>query len=106
MQKPKHLERGDTVAIVSLSAGTLGEPWAIHKYHLAKERLERDYGLKVKPEPGYGDALSMAYDGEEIEVLAIVTWEDADDDELLYWGNIEWDGHDAYVCMAYLEKVN
>ena len=65
-----------------------------------------DYGLKVKPEPGYGDALSMAYDGEEVEVLAIVTWEDADDDELLYWGNIEWDGHDAYVCMAYLEKVN
>lgn len=64
-----------------------------------------DYGLKVKPEPGYGDALSMAYDGEELEVLAIVTWEDADDDELLYWGNIEWDGHDAYVCMAYLEKA-
>ncbi len=65
-----------------------------------------EYGLKVKPEPGYGDALSMAYDGEEIEVLAIVTWEDADSDELLYWGNIEWDGHDAYVCMAYLEKVD
>ncbi len=64
-----------------------------------------DYGLKVKAEPGYGDALSMAYDGEEVEVLAIVTWEDADDDELLYWGNIEWDGHDAYVCMAYLEKA-
>ncbi len=64
-----------------------------------------EYGLKVKPEPGYGDALSMAYDGDEVEVLAIVTWEDADDDELLYWGNIEWDGHDAYVCMAYLEKA-
>ncbi len=28
MIKPKHLQPGDTVAIVSLSAGTLGEPWA------------------------------------------------------------------------------
>ena len=47
MLKPKHLARGDTVAIVSLSAGTLGEPWAIHKLYIAQERLERDYGLKV-----------------------------------------------------------
>lgn len=47
MIKPKHLNRGDTVAIVSLSAGTLGEPWAIHKLHIAKERLENDYGLNV-----------------------------------------------------------
>lgn len=47
MIKPRHLEKGDTVAIVSLSAGTLGEPWAIHKFHLAQERLEKDYGLRV-----------------------------------------------------------
>ena len=51
MIKPKHLSRGDTVAIVSLSAGTLGEIWAIHKYYIARERLERDYGLKVKVMP-------------------------------------------------------
>ena len=47
MLKPKHLVKGDTAAIVSLSAGTLGEPWAIHKLYIAQERLERDYGLKV-----------------------------------------------------------
>ena len=47
MIKPKHLSKGDTVAIVSLSAGTLGEPWAIHKLNIAKERLEGDYGLNV-----------------------------------------------------------
>ena len=47
MIKPRHLERGDTVAIVSLSAGTLGEPWAIHKLDIARTRLERDYGLQV-----------------------------------------------------------
>lgn len=47
MIKPTHLSKGDTVAIVSLSAGTLGEPWAIHKLYIAKERLENDYGLQV-----------------------------------------------------------
>lgn len=51
MIKPKHLNKGDTVAIVSLSDGTLGEPWAIHKYHIAKQRLESDYGLHVMVMP-------------------------------------------------------
>lgn len=47
MIKPKHLEKGDIVAIVSTSSGMLGEPWAIHKLDIAKKRLEEDYGLKV-----------------------------------------------------------
>ena len=65
MLKPKHLERGDTVAIVSLSAGTLGEPWAIHKYYLAKERLERDYGLKVKVMPNALKGRQFVYEHPE-----------------------------------------
>lgn len=51
MIKPEHLRQGDTAAIVSLSSGTLGEPWAIHKLYIAKERLERDYGLYVEVMP-------------------------------------------------------
>ncbi len=47
MNKPEHLKKGDKVAIVSLSSGMLGEPWAIHKLEIAKQRLEGDYGLKV-----------------------------------------------------------
>ena len=47
MIKPERLRKGDTVAIVSLSAGTLGEPWAVHKLDIAKGRLENDYGLRV-----------------------------------------------------------
>ena len=39
MQKPRHLEKGGCVAIVSLSSGILGEDWAIHKLHIARERL-------------------------------------------------------------------
>lgn len=47
MIKPKRLSPGDRVAVVSLSSGSLGEPKSIHKYHIAKERLERDYGLRL-----------------------------------------------------------
>lgn len=51
MIKPKHLRAGDTAAIVSLSSGILGEDWAIHKLAIARERLERDYGLQVRVMP-------------------------------------------------------
>lgn len=47
MIKPERLRKGDKVAIVSLSSGMLGEDWAIHKLDIAKERLEKDFGLKV-----------------------------------------------------------
>ncbi len=50
MKKPSRLYPGDTVAIVSLSHGRLGEPAFLHKYHLARERMEA-YGLKVVAMP-------------------------------------------------------
>lgn len=48
MIKPNHLNRGDTVAIVSTSKGTLGEDFAIHRLEIAKKRLIEDYGFNVK----------------------------------------------------------
>ncbi len=47
MIKPKRLKKGDKIAVVSLSWGGLGEEKYIHKWHIAKERLERDFGLEV-----------------------------------------------------------
>ena len=47
MLKPKHLQPGDTVAVASLSSGSLGEPESIHKFYLAKERLAREWGLNL-----------------------------------------------------------
>ena len=47
MIKPCKLQRGDKIAIVSLSWGGLGDPQFIHKYYIAKERLENDFGLEV-----------------------------------------------------------
>ena len=47
MIKPKRLKKGDRIAIVSLSSGILGDKEFIHKYYIAKERLENDFGLEV-----------------------------------------------------------
>lgn len=47
MIKPYMLQKGDKIAIVSLSWGGLGDEKLIHKYYIAKERLENYFGLKV-----------------------------------------------------------
>lgn len=47
MIKPKRLKKGDKIAIVSLSWGGLGDDALIHKFHIAKQRLENDFGLEV-----------------------------------------------------------
>lgn len=51
MIKPKRLQRGQKIAIVSLSWGGLGDPEYIHKYRIAKARLENDFGLEVVTMP-------------------------------------------------------
>jgi muramoyltetrapeptide carboxypeptidase LdcA involved in peptidoglycan recycling len=51
MIKPKRLKPGDKVAVVSLSWGGLGDADFIHKYDIAKSRLENDFGLTVVAMP-------------------------------------------------------
>ena len=51
MIKPKKLNQGDTVAIVSLSSGLAGEEALKHRYELGKKRLEEEFHLKVKTMP-------------------------------------------------------
>lgn len=47
MKKPRHLEKGDKIAIVSLSLGILGEDFTSHQVEIAEKRLREDYGLEV-----------------------------------------------------------
>ena len=47
MIKPKKLKRGDKAAVVSLSWGGLGDASLIHKFEIAKNRMENDFGLEV-----------------------------------------------------------
>lgn len=65
MIKPERLKRGDTVAIVSLSRGMLGEKSFIHKYELAKKRLEDEYGLHVVAMPNALKGIDYLYEHPE-----------------------------------------
>lgn len=65
MIKPRKLKKGDKVAIVSLSKGLLGEEKFIHKYYLAKERLERDFGLEAVAMPNALKGVAYLYSHPE-----------------------------------------
>lgn len=61
MIKPKRLQKGDKVAIVSLSRGMLGEKMFLHKFLIAKKRLEEDYGLEVIAMPNALKGIDYLY---------------------------------------------
>ena len=65
MIKPQRLKKGDKVAIVSLSRGMLGEKPFIHKYELAKRRLEDEYGLQVIVMPNALKGIDYLYQHPE-----------------------------------------
>lgn len=55
LKKPNRLKAGDTIAVVSLSSGILGDEGSKHYLSIGKKRLEQ-FGLKVKfmPHSLYG----------------------------------------------------
>ena len=65
MIKPERLKKGDKIAVVSLSSGLLGEEKLIHKYHIAKERLENDFGLEVVAMPNALKGLDFVYNNPQ-----------------------------------------
>lgn len=66
MIKPEKLHRGDKIAIVSLSWGGLGDERLIHKYHIAKARLEKDFGLEVVTMPHALAGSQFVYEHPEL----------------------------------------
>lgn len=65
MIKPERLKKGDKIAVVSLSSGLLGEEKLIHKYHIAKERLENDFRLEVVTMPNALKGLDFVYNNPQ-----------------------------------------
>ena len=65
MIKPKRLRPGDTAAVVSLSHGMLGEPAFLHKFHIARERMERDYGVRLIAMPNALRGIDYLYEHPE-----------------------------------------
>ena len=100
MIKPVHLCAGDTVAIVSLSSGTLGEPWAIHKLHIAQMRLERDYGLRVKVMPNALKGKQFIYEHPEARAA---DWMDAFRDRQVRAIFSAIGGDDAIRMLPYID---
>ncbi len=47
LKKPRRLSPGDTVATVSLSWGGAGDPDLLWRYRVGKDRLQRQFGLRV-----------------------------------------------------------
>lgn len=72
MIKPKRLKKGDKVAIVSLSRGMLGEEMFIHKYEIAKKRLEEDYGLQVVAMPNALKGIDYLYQHPEARAKDLI----------------------------------
>lgn len=66
MIKPCKLKRGDKIAVVSLSWGGLGDESLIHKFYIAKERLENDFGLEVVTMPNALMGSKFVYDHPEL----------------------------------------
>ncbi len=66
MIKPTRLKKGDKIAIVSLSWGGLGDENLIHKYYIAKERLENDFGLEVVVMPNALKGSKFVYEHPEL----------------------------------------
>ena len=65
MIKPQRIHKGDKVAIVSLSRGMIGEKMFIHKFELAKKRLEEEYGLEVVAMPNALKGIDYLYQHPE-----------------------------------------
>ncbi len=59
------MQRGDKVAIVSLSSGMLGEKRYVHKYDLGKSRLEQLFGLEVVAMPHTLKGMKYIYEHPE-----------------------------------------
>lgn len=66
MLKPKKLKKGDRIAVVSLSWGGLGDKEFIHKFYIAKERLEKDFGLEVIAMPNALKGSEFVYNHPEL----------------------------------------
>lgn len=65
MIKPDMLKRKDKIAIVSLSSGLLGEENLIHKYEIAKKRLETEFSLEVVAMPHALKGIEYIYNHPE-----------------------------------------
>lgn len=74
MIKPEKLKRGDTVAVVSLSWGGLGDEKFIHKLDIATDYLKNEFGLNLITMPNTLKGSKFIYEHPELRAK---DWMDA-----------------------------
>ena len=99
MIKPKRLKKGDKIAIVSLSSGMLGDKEFIHKYYIAKERLENDFGLEVVCMPNALKGSKFIYEHPEARAKDLM---DAFSDESIKAIICSIGGDDSVRMLPYI----
>ena len=100
MIKPNKLNRGDKIAIVSLSWGGLGDDKLIHKYYIAKERLENDFGLEVIAMPNALKGSKFVYEHPEARAKDLM---DAFKDESIKGIFCAIGGDDTIRLLPYID---
>ncbi|GMA08141.1 LD-carboxypeptidase [Tetragenococcus halophilus subsp. flandriensis] len=98
MQKPKGLKKGDKVAIVSLSSGILGEPFAAHQLKLGKQRL-KSFGLEPVTMPNSLKGLDYLKQHPEARAQDL---KDAFADDTIAGIFCAIGGEDTYRLLPYL----
>ena len=100
MIKPNKLKKGDKIAIVSLSWGGLGDENLIHKYYIAKERLENDFGLEVVTMPNALKGSKFVYEHPEARAKDLM---DAFKDESIKGIFCAIGGDDTIRLLPYID---
>ena len=100
MIKPNALKKGDKIAIVSLSWGGLGDEKLIHKYYIAKERLEKEFGLSVVTMPNALKGSDFVYNHPELRAKDLM---DAFRDESIKGIFCAIGGSDSIRLLPYID---
>lgn len=100
MIKPQMLKKGDKIAIVSLSWGGLGDEDLIHKYFIAKERLENDFVLEVVAMPYALKGSEFVYNHPELRAKDLM---DAFKDETIKGIFCAIGGDDSIRLLPYID---
>ncbi|WP_290906719.1 LD-carboxypeptidase [Eubacterium sp.] len=100
MIKPNALQKGDKIAVVSLSWGGLGDKDLIHKYYIAKDRLENDFGLEVVAMPNALKGSKFVYNHPELRAKDLM---DAFKDESIKGIFCAIGGSDSVRLLPYID---
>lgn len=98
--RPNMLKRGDKIAVVSLSWGGLGDDNLIHKYYIAKERLENDFGLQVVPMKHALKGSKFVYEHPELRAKDLM---DAFSDQTIKGIICAIGGNDSIRILPYID---